>query len=224
MGWHNDVLNEEYLPVSVLKRDEGGEVIRLRHKTLGKDIVKISYRGKSDAYKRLMTVKNSNLPTVYDVYEENGTTVSDVLMGGLYTPKGTAAVCRGVCDALYALHSLNIIHRDVKPENVMIENAGRVVLIDLDASRIYSDSKNADTQLMGTVGYAAPEQFGFLQTGVRADIFSVGVLMNVMLTGEHPSKKLYGGKMRKIIEKCIRLDPDERYSDVSELKLSLNKF
>lgn len=221
--------------VSVLKQDENGEVVRLRHKRLGRDVVKIRYQGNAEVYRKLMRVSQKNLPQVYDVYEENGTvtvleefidglTVSDVLMSGLYTPKGAVVVCRGLCDALFALHSMEIIHRDVKPENVMIDNTGRVVLIDLDASRVFQYGKSKDTRVMGTIGYAAPEQFGYSQTDPRADIFSVGVLMNVMLTGEHPSRKLYDGKLRKIIEKCIAFDPADRYSDVTELKANLNKF
>lgn len=235
LSWRDDVMKKEYAVVSVLKRDENGEVLRLRHKRLGRDVVKIRCRGNGEIYRKLMRVCQKNLPTIYDVYEEDdmvtvleefidGMTVSDVLMSGLYTPKGAVVVCRSICDALYTLHSMDIIHRDVKPENVMIENSGRVVLIDLDASRVFQYGKSKDTKVMGTIGYAAPEQFGYSQTDKRADIFSVGVLMNVMLTGEHPSKRLYSGKLGKVIEKCIAFDPADRYADVTELKASLNKF
>lgn len=235
MNRYDDILQSEYAVVSVLKKDDNSEVVRLRHKKMNKDVVRISYRGNSSVYHRLMTVQHDNLPVIYDVYNNNGfvnvleeyidgITVSDVLMCGLYTPKGAVTVCRSICDALYALHSMNIIHRDIKPENVMIENTGRVVLIDFDATREFDDMKKRDSTVMGTVGYAAPEQFGYSQTDKRADIFSVGVLLNVMLTGEHPSKKLYKGKLGKIIVKCTAFDPEARYSDVSQLKAALNKF
>lgn len=235
MNRYDDVFQSEYVVVSVLKKEENSEVVRLRNKKMNKDVVRISYQGNSSVYRRLMMIHHDNLPVIYDVYENNGTvnvleefidgiTVADVLMCGLYTPKGAVTVCRSICDALYALHSMNIIHRDIKPENIMIENTGRVVLIDFDATREFDNMKKKDTKVMGTVGYAAPEQFGYSQTDNRADIFSVGVLLNVMLTGEHPSKKLYKGKLSKIIEKCTAFDPDERYSDVSQLKGALNKF
>lgn len=51
-----------------------------------------------------------------------------------------------------------------------------------------------DTQVLGTTGFAAPEQYGLSQTDIRSDIYSLGILINVMLTGKHPSKKLAGGE------------------------------
>ena len=91
-------------------------------------------------------------------------------------------------------------------------------LIDFDASRFFKKGQSKDTVIIGTAGYAAPEQLGFAQSDERTDIFALGVLMNVMLTGEHPTNKLYKGKLRKVIEKCIQLDPQKRYKNVEELK------
>ena len=69
------------------------------------------------------------------------------------------------------------------------------VLIDFDAARIYQDESESDTQILGTTGFAAPEQYGISQSDERADIYSLGVLLNIMLTGEHPSRGLADGRM-----------------------------
>lgn len=229
MQWLDSVLNEQYQMIKVLKQSESKSILLLRHKEQGKDIVKRSYTGTGEVYQLLQRVAQPNLPTVYEVVESenkvtvleeyiNGITVSDVLESGLYNVRGVKKVISSVCDALEVLHTLGIVHRDVKPENIMIANNGEVVLIDFDASRLYKPHRSEDTVFVGTAGYAAPEQFGIAQSDKRADIFAVGVLMNVMLIGEHPSKKLYKGKLKRVIEKCIQIDPNKRYQSVTELK------
>ena len=74
-----------------------------------------------------------------------------------------------------------------------------------------------DTQILGTTGFAAPEQYGMSQSDSRADIYSVGVLINVMLTGEHPSKKLAPGHLGRVVEHCTRVNPAKRYKTVLRL-------
>ena len=235
MDWLNSVLKEQYYFIRVMKSSEKGVVSQLRHKTLGKDIVKIEYKGNIEVYKVLQNISHENLPHIYNLLEKNGNcivleefvdgiTVAEILQSGLYNEMGVAKVVLSVCDALSVLHSFGIIHRDIKPENIMISNKGRVVLLDFDAARIYKTYQSQDTVFIGTAGFAAPEQFGISQTDERSDIFAVGILMNVMLTGEHPSKKLYVGKMRKIIEKCIQVDPNKRYCSATELKTAIKNI
>jgi serine/threonine protein kinase len=116
------------------------------------------------------------------------------------------------------------VHLDIKPENVMIDNNGTVKLIDYSAAKLYKSHRTQDTQLLGTAGYAAPEQFGITQSDGRVDIYALGILMNVMLTGEHPSKAFYKkGRLKKIIEKCTRIDPNRRYQKIKDLKKALPK-
>ena len=95
------------------------------------------------------------------------------------------------------------------------------VLIDFDASRIVKAEHDADTVILGTVGFAAPEQYGLSQSDERADIYSLGVLLNVMLTGKHPSKKLVSGKMGRIVRRCTMVNPKERYQNVHSLMRAL---
>lgn len=125
-------------------------------------------------------------------------------------------ITRKLCSALWVLHSMGVVHRDVKPENIIIRGK-EAVLIDFDASRIYKNNNREDTQILGTTGYAAPEQYGLSQSDGRADIYALGILLNIMLTGEHPSRKLAGGRMGRIVQKCTMVSPEKRYKNILHL-------
>lgn len=218
---------QTYSLVSMLSNKNGCEVLRLRNKSSGKDLVLRSFPSVLAAYEKLQGIRCKNLPEIYDVFEPDdgqivleeyidGITVAQVMEGGKYRSSGARKVLYGVCDALAVLHKQGIVHRDVKPENVMIEKSGRIVLIDFNASRTESGASK-DTVVMGTVGYAAPEQLGLSQTDARTDIYAAGVLYNVMLTGQHPSVAIASGKPGRIVRKCTAVNPDERYQTASEL-------
>ncbi|MEG1958023.1 MAG: serine/threonine-protein kinase [Lachnospiraceae bacterium] len=123
-----------------------------------------------------------------------------------------------LCQALSAVHALGIIHRDIKPSNIMLNQDGVIKLIDFGIARIVKPKVSEDTTLLGTRGYAAPEQYGFGQSERYTDIYAAGVLMNVLLTGKLPSDELYQGDCRSIIQKCINLNPKERFQYVSQLE------
>lgn len=130
-----------------------------------------------------------------------------------------------VCDGLKHLHSLNspIIHRDIKLTNIMIDSNKNIKLIDFNIARLYDNVQNADTVILGTAGFAAPEQFGFQQTDARTDIYAVGILMNYLLVGVPPQKHLYKGSLGKVIMKCIQIDPDKRYQNIERLESDIQK-
>lgn len=224
-----DILKEQYSVAKVYKNTDEKSIVLLRHNELKKEIICRKCKGNGEVYKVLNGISYVNLPQVYAVSKNNkkitvleefisGVTVADILVNGLYNEQGVRKVIKSLCDALTVLHNNGIVHRDIKPENIIIADDGTVKLIDFDAARIFKNGQSKDTKIIGTAGYAAPEQFGLAQSDERTDIFAVGVLMNVMLTGEHPSKKLYKGKLTKIIEKCIQLDPQKRYKSAEELK------
>lgn len=122
-----------------------------------------------------------------------------------------------LCDTLSKLHSAvpSIIHRDIKPTNIIITPYGTAILIDLNAAKHASD-KDKDTTLLGTRGYAAPEQYGFGSSGVQTDIYAVGMLMNTMLTGSF-SQQIIEGRLNSVIKKCTELTPSNRYDSITAL-------
>lgn len=149
-----------------------------------------------------------------------GDSLAYLLEGALFSPAEARKITMQLCNALWVLHQLGAVHRDIKPENVIIRGS-EAILIDFDASRIFKSDTNQDTQILGTTGYAAPEQYGIAQTDERADIYSLGVLLNIMLTGKHPSKGLASGRLGRIVQKCTMVNPEKRYKSVLYLMEAL---
>ncbi len=219
-----------YSLVSVLRDLDDYKVLHLRHKELGRDIILRSFSSPVSAYEKLLGIKNENLPQIYDVInlsdgqmvlEEfiSGLTVAEVMETGRYRKRGVRRVLAAVLSGLSVLHERGIIHRDIKPENIIISDSGRVVLIDFNAARILKPASK-DTVIMGTVGYASPE-LGIAGSDERSDIYAMGILMNVMLTGVHPSEKIARGEFGKIIRKCTAINPGERYESIEKLLMQL---
>ena len=128
-----------------------------------------------------------------------------------------------VCNGLSALHKNNIVHRDITPANVIIDINGNAKIIDYGISRITDFDKTKDTQVLGTVGYAAPEQFGFTQTTAKADIYAVGVLINYLAEGALPNEKLTEGPFKKTVLKCTQMEQNKRYNSVEEIESAMSK-
>lgn len=134
------------------------------------------------------------------------------------------AICRQLCLALEGLHALGLVHRDIKPGNVMLTDTGEAYLIDFDISRTCKASQNRDTALLGTMGYAAPEQFGFQQSDARADLYALGILLNQLCTGEFPPNKMVEGPLAKIVQTCIEIDPRQRYDSAAVMRKALEQL
>ena len=149
-------------------------------------------------------------------------TLEDRIRVQTFSLKETKQIMLQICDAVYHLHKLGIIHRDLKPFNILINREGAVKITDFGIARIYKKEKMYDTQIMGTAGYAAPEQFGFIQTDEKTDIYALGVIMNKMLTGKMPGEVLYDGDVRvgDIIRRCLFMAPSERCS-IEEIEEAL---
>jgi len=226
-----EYLLQNYSLVTVLSEKNECKVLRLRNKANGQDLVLRSFPRHLDAYDILCQVRCKNLPEIYDaidmddgqiVLEEyiDGITVAEVMQTGKYRYWGAKKILGEVCNALSVLHSRSIIHRDIKPENIIVEKTGRVVLIDFNASRKESKA-GKDTVIMGTVGYASPEQLGLSQTDARTDIYAAGVLLNVMITGKHPTETFAKGRVGRIVRKCTAISPDDRYQSADKLLVAL---
>lgn len=217
----------EYDTLRVLKQSPRGTVSVVRHKKSGTRYVLRRYSGSGEVYRRLLPVLCPHLPQIMEAAEQDGQTavleeyvqgdtLAELLMGARLTEREARQVTMQLCQALHVLHSMGAVHRDVKPENVILRGSD-AVLIDFDAARIYKDESESDTQVLGTMGFAAPEQYGIVQSDARADIFSLGVLLNIMLTGKHPSREMAAGKMGRIVRKCTMTAPEQRYQSARAL-------
>lgn len=138
-------------------------------------------------------------------------------------PRSAALDCLiSVLEKLVFLHNLNpsVIHRDIKPQNVVIDKYGQCRLIDLGISREYHAGKQLDTVISGTQATAPPEQFGYQQTDERSDIYSCGVLLRYALTGEYEEKADadLDEKTRSIIRKATAFDPKQRYQSAEAMR------
>ena len=222
-----EAVTTEYDTLRVLKQSPRGTVSVVRHKKSGTRYVFRRYSGSGEVYRRLLPVLCPHLPQIMEAAEQDGQTavleeyvqgdtLAELLMGARLTERETRQVTMQLCQALHVLHSMGAVHRDVKPENVILRGSD-AVLIDFDAARIYKDESESDTQVLGTTGFAAPEQYGIFQSDERADIFSLGVLLNIMLTGKHPSREMTAGKMGRIVRKCTMTAPEQRYQSARAL-------
>ena len=222
-----EAVTTEYDTLHVLKRSPRGTVSVVRHKKSGTRYVFRRYSGSGEVYRRLLPVLCPHLPQIMEAAEQDGQTavleeyvqgdtLAELLTGARLTEREARQVTMQLCQALHVLHSMGAVHRDVKPENVILRGSD-AVLIDFDAARIYKDESESDTQVLGTTGFAAPEQYGIFQSDERADIFSLGVLLNIMLTGKHPSREMAAGKMGRIVRKCTMTAPEQRYQSARAL-------
>ena len=222
-----EAVTTEYDTLRVLEQSPRGTVSVVRHKKSGTRYVFRRYSGSGEVYRRLLPVLCPHLPQIMEAAEQDGQaavleeyvqgdTLAELLMGARLTEREARKVTMQLCQALHVLHSMGAVHRDVKPENVILRGSD-AVLIDFDAARIYKDESESDTQVLGTTGFAAPEQYGIFQSDERADIFSLGVLLNIMLTGKHPSREMAAGKMGRIVRKCTMTAPEQRYQSARAL-------
>ena len=133
-----------------------------------------------------------------------------------------------ICEIVEKLHTLTppILHRDIKPKNLIIDYKGSPHLIDFETARNYCENKSKDTVLLGTEGNAAPEQYGYSQTDVRTDIFGIGKVLEFLCV-ENDICKIKNARTRKQIKNitatATAFDPAHRYQSVFMLKCALKK-
>jgi serine/threonine-protein kinase len=142
-----------------------------------------------------------------------------------------------LCQAFDYLHHFKpraIIYRDLKPSNIMVDELNNIRLIDFGIARSYAFDQDADTVQLGTIGFAAPEQYEHQQTDSRTDLYSLGALMFYLLSGGHyytPQSTFtdqlphhISEKLQNIIAKLLQFDPEERFQKASEVYTALEKL
>lgn len=168
-----------------------------------------------DVYEQLASVRIEGVPAVKEcvaddrkliVVEEyvQGRSLKQVLdEQGLLNEEQAYDIAVQLADILVRLHQLEpaIVHRDIKPSNIIIEKNGHVNLIDFNAARHVNADKNEDTRMLGTVYFAAPEQFGFGQSDERTDIYGLGATINYIMTGDKPGAGIAECRFSDILKK-----------------------
>jgi eukaryotic-like serine/threonine-protein kinase len=206
------------------------------------------------------SIVHKNVVRIFDIGEDGATKfiTMDFIEGGdlksLIKEKGklppaeAAGILRQVCQGLEAAHAAGVVHRDLKPQNIMIEKDGHIVVMDFGIAR--SGESRGATQtgaFLGTPEYMSPEQAKTENVDARSDIFSIGLIFYELLTGKLP----FQGKTaletmfkrttdraippaeidrtvpkgaNDIVNKCLQMEREQRYQSVTELLEDLETF
>lgn len=210
----------EYEEVRLIKRSERSTVRLVYEKSEGHFYIWKVLAGELHIYQTLQGCSHPCLPKLYDVVINDGvTTVIEEYVEGQtldrvsISKKQFRSVVKDLCSALEFLHGMGIIHRDLKPSNIIFMANEHICLIDFDAARMPKEDLEQDTRLLGTRGYAPPEQYGFSQTDVRTDIYSLGVTLDQIMEGRIRKKRY-----KRIVKKCMNLNPDKRYQTIRQVR------
>lgn len=240
--WQYEKFFSSYKELEIVKKTDRVKIELVYHEERQSVcILKIYYsRDLTDIYRRLMQLPHKNLAVVYDTifYEGNTWVLEEMIDGetlaehlenyGVMDEQQVIPIIFQLCEGLKFLHAQNppLIHRDIKPSNVILKEDGSVKLIDFDTVRVYQENKEEDTRALGTKAYASPEHFGYGQTGPASDIYSVGVLMNELLTGEVLEKHelTYRGRIAPVIRKCIQTDAERRIRTAEALEKEISTY
>ena len=209
--------------IEVLKRSPKSTVVRMLDSETGRQVICKTLAGDVPVYERLLALHHPYLPRVLSVTRENGQTlvteeyIEGARLGKISLPeRALTKAFLEVCAALEFLHKNGIVHRDVKPDNILLAADGHIRLIDFDAAREPKGEGDRDTRLLGTRGFAPPEQYGFSQTDARADLYALGATFRQLL-GPVARKR----RWKRLLRRCTALDPKDRYASAGQVRRAL---
>ncbi len=177
-----------------------------------------------------------------------GKSLREVIKEGKLVVADTIALTMQICEGLHKAHELGIIHRDIKPGNIIIDTDNRPRIVDFGLATVSGEEKLTKTgSTLGTVGYMSPEQVEGKQVDQRSDLFSVGVILYEMLTGRRPFeggtdaaiarsitdttpepiaryKSGTSGELQQIVNKALTKDPLLRYQHADGMTADLKRL
>jgi len=204
----------------------------------------------------LASVQHPNICPIQEIGEEDGQvfiamsylegkTLQEVLRGGPLGPSTAVRIIKEVVSGLRKAHGQGVIHRDIKPGNVMLTEDGRAVIMDFGlAKQSEATALTLTGSVMGTVAYMSPEQARGVGVDHRSDLWSVGVMLYEMLTGRLPFEgetqvEMLSGVLEKdpapvsryrpqvtrgleeVVERLLEKDPGQRYADAEKVLAAL---
>jgi serine/threonine protein kinase len=230
-----------------------GFVYRARHRSLGRSVaLKLlphdiaEQQGFAERFARearvLASLKHPSIVAVHDhgragpwwflaMEFVEGANLRTLMRDRAIAPRQALALVAQICDALQYAHERNVIHRDVKPENILVDREGRVRILDFGLSKFGGepgrDNLTRADQVMGTPHYMAPEQWERpSEVDHRADIYALGVVFYELLTGELPlgrfappsHKVAIDVRLDEVVLRSLAKEPERRYQHASEVK------
>ena len=257
------LLKQRYCILSQIGKGGFGAVYKATDSHLGNRLLAIKEMSQNslsprelseatESFKReaslLATLSHANLPHIYEQFNDGGRwylvmeyiegeTLEEHLhkMGGKLPLERVVHISVQLCAVLDYLHTRqpSIIFRDLKPANVMLTAQNRVYLIDFGIARHFKPGQAKDTAALGSSGYAAPEQYGKLQTTPRADLYALGATLHQMLTGNDPSdtpfhfaqlhlpKQATLPELEALVMQMVEMDISKRPASATEVKQRL---
>lgn len=222
-----EFIETNFKRISVLKENANGRTELVADTTGAVYIRKIIART-GLPYKKLAQIKCAHIPEIYYCAEAYGKTyvieefisgetlAAELEQGKKFTAEQVRNIALQICEVLIVLHGHCILHRDIKPGNIIVQGSS-VWLIDFGAAKAEGSTKEHDTVILGTPGFAPPEQYGFTTTDARSDIYALGKTMEILCGSS------YNAKLCKIIAGCTAFDPQKRIASAAELKKLLLK-
>jgi serine/threonine protein kinase/tetratricopeptide (TPR) repeat protein len=270
------VIKDRFKILKKLGKGGMGEVLLAEDVKLGRKVAikSIIRTGLSDTTSKIRFLReaqtasqldHTNICTIYEIYEEDerdyivmqyidGVTLDQIIGVKKLSIDKIVDISIQVCNGMIEAHNKEIIHRDIKPGNIMIDNKGVVKILDFGLAKFTSDSVvktdgRVDSDLtqkgfvMGTVAYISPEQAKGKPLDKRTDIFSFGVVLYEMIEGQNPFRvdeqieTLYNvlnkkveftrdipEELKEIVRKALEKDRDNRCPDFASLKEDLEAF
>jgi serine/threonine protein kinase/tetratricopeptide (TPR) repeat protein len=214
----------------------------------------------SNELKLARKVSHRNICRMYDLGEEQGTHYitmefvpgedlkNSITRMGPLNPGRAVSIAKQLCKGLAEAHKTGVIHRDLKPQNVMIDSQGNARIMDFGIARtMKGEGLTADGMIIGTPEYMAPEQVEGKEVDQRTDIYSLGAILYEMLTGRVPFKgkspisvafmhktekpkdpRVYNDQipedLSRLVLKCMEKDKAKRYQNIGELSAELESI